>query len=177
MSSVIPTLRGQISFLRAFAAADITDRYVSWLNEPSVVRFSNQRFVRHDRDSCLRYLGSFAGSDNLFVSVHRLDTGEPVGTMTAYVSRHHGTADVGILIGETAVWGRGYGQDAWNVLINWLLRERQLRKVTAGALACNFGMIKLMQRSGMHQEAVRKAQEIVEGAPQDIVYYARFNDG
>lgn len=162
--------------LRPFTEADITDQYICWLNDPSVVQFSNQRFVSHDHASSLRYLRSFAGTDNLFLVVLRTDTDQPIGTLTAYISRHHGTADVGILIGDTTVWGRGYGQDAWNTLTDWLIGHTQIRKLTAGTLACNRGMLRLMERSGMTLEAVRKAQEIIKGHPEDVMYFAKFHD-
>lgn len=168
-------LRGSKVLLRPFTASDIDDAYIHWLNDPDVVRFSNQRFLSHDRRSCLRYLASFEGTTNLFMSAHRLSDDRPIGTLTAYVSNHHGTADVGIMIGDKSAWGLGYGQDAWNTLTNWLLARENIRKLTAGTLACNFGMIKLMERSGMVLEAVRKAQEIVEGCPEDILYYATFH--
>lgn len=161
--------------LRSFTASDINDTYIGWLNDPDVVRFSNQRFLKHDQGTSSRYLASFEGTDNLFISVRRLPDDNPIGTMTAYFSRHHGTVDVGILIGDKSVWGMGYGQDAWNTLTNWLLARDGIRKLTAGTLACNHGMIKLMERSGMHHEATRKEQEIVEGQAVDILYYAKFH--
>ena len=169
-------IRGAKVLLRPYCREDITDRYIAWLNDPMVVRFSNQRFLTHDRASCLRYLDSFSGTDNLFSSVRRLDTDQAVGTMTAYISNHHGTVDVGILIGDTSVWGGGYGQDAWNIFTDWLLAQNSIRKLTAGTLACNVAMIKMMERSGMQPDGVRKAQEIVDGAPQDILHFAKFRD-
>lgn len=162
--------------LAAFTEADITDEYVGWLNDPAVVRYSNQRFRRHDAQTCRTYLGSFAGTDNLFLSVRELAGSRTVGTMTAYVSAPHETADVGILIGNRSVWGRGVGQEAWDRLLDWLLHEAGIRKVTAGAVADNLGMVRLMERSGMHHEATRRRQEIVENRPRDLVYYARFRD-
>lgn len=169
-------LSGDKVLLKPFSTSDINDAYIGWLNDPKVVRFSNQRFLKHDRESCVRYQASFEGTDNLFMSVRRLSDDRPIGTVTAYVARHHGTVDVGIMIGDQSVWGMGYGQDAWRTMTNWLLGREDIRKLTAGTLACNFGMIKLMERSGMSLEAVRKAQEIIEGRPEDILYYAKFND-
>jgi len=169
-------LSGERVRLTRFTDADITDDYIGWLNDPEVTRFSNQRFVRHDRDSCARYLASFEGTPSLFLSVRRRDDGRAIGTMTAYISDHHGTADVGILIGDRSCWGRGYGQDAWNTLLDWLLGERGLRKVTAGTLAVNQPMIRLAERSGMRLEGHRAKQEIVDGQPVDILYFARFAD-
>lgn len=169
------TLCGNKVFLRPFTALDIDASYIGWLNDPEVVRYSNQRFLVHDRESCMRYLTSFDGSANMFMSVRRLSDGCPIGTLTAYVSRHHGTVDVGIMIGDKSIWGQGYGQDAWDLLTNWLLQRKDVRKLTAGTLTCNYGMIKIMEQSGMKLEAVRKAQEIVDGYPVDILYFAKFN--
>jgi ribosomal-protein-alanine N-acetyltransferase len=167
-------VHGAKVWLQPFVQADITDRYLGWLNDPQVVRFSNQRFRKHDMANSRSYLASFDGTDNLFLSVRRADTGVAVGTLTVYVTRHHGTADVGILIGDTTVWGLGLGQDAWDTISNWLLQHANVRKITAGTLACNHGMLAVMKRSGMHYEATRMAQEIVAGQAEDIVYYARF---
>lgn len=174
-SIVCPVLTGQRVMVRPFTLADVTKQYIGWLNDPTVLAFSNQRFKSHDRASCLRYLESFSGTDSLFLSVLRLDTRQAIGTLTAYISRHHKTADVGIMMGDRTVWRQGYGQDAWNTLTNWLLGEVQIRKLTAGTLACNHGMLKLMERSGMKLEAVRKAQELIEGHPEDVLYFAKFN--
>lgn len=168
-------VRGTKVLLLPFAQAHITDRYLGWLNNPQVVRFSNQRFRNHDMASSLVYLASFEGTDNIFLLVRRADTGAAIGTLTAYIKRHHETADVGVMIGDTKVWGQGFGQDSWDTILNWLILSAKLRKVTAGTLACNHGMVAVMKRSGMYCEATRRAQEIVEGQAVDVVYYARFH--
>ena len=177
------TLQGSKVLLKRFTESDIDEAYIGWLNDAEVVRFSNQRFLRHDRESSMRYLATFEDTDNLFISIRSLSDDRPVGTqigtqigtMTAYVSKHHGTVDVGIMIGDKSVWGSGYGQDAWNTFTDWLLARGDIRKLTAGTLACNHGMIKLMERSGMEYEATRKAQEIVDSQEEDILYYAKFS--
>lgn len=171
-----PELSGDKVVLRPFGPQDITNAYVGWLGDPEVTRFSNQRFRTHTLDTCRDYLASFEGTPNRFVSIHDKASGEAIGTMTAYANPHHGTCDVGIMIGNRDYWSGGYGQEAWNLLLDWLLSPDGggIRKVTAGTLSCNGGMVKLMERSGMAREGVRVAQEIVEGAPQDMVLYGRF---
>ncbi|HEX7887948.1 MAG TPA: GNAT family protein [Ramlibacter sp.] len=169
-------LQGELVEIRAFGPEDLTPEYVGWLNDPEVVRYSNQRFRRHDARSCAAYLESFPGTGNLFLSVRRKDGRHAIGTMTVYHASHHGTADVGILIGDRNAWGRGYGQDAWNTVVHWLARHPAVRKVTAGTVACNAGMLKLMERSGMKREAVRERQELIDGEPVDIVYFAKHRD-
>lgn len=161
--------------LKPFLASDINDDYISWLNDKNIMRYSNQRFIVHSMDSCLKYHAAFQESDNFFMGIRRLSDNEMIGTLTAYVATNHGTVDLGIMIGNRAVWGMGYGLDAWITMTKWFLARQNIRKLTAGTLACNFGMIKLMERSGMILEATRKAQEIIDECPIDILYYAKFN--
>ena len=96
--------------------------------------------------------------------------------MTAYVSPFHGTADVGIMVGRSSVWGRGIGQDAWETLLSWLFEQAKIRKVTAGTMRSNVAMVRIMERSGMMHEATRAGQELLDGIPQDLLYFAKFRD-
>lgn len=174
MALVGELITGTRVFIRDFLETDISDDYISWLNDPVVVRFSSQRFIHHDQESSRRYLLSFATSDSYFFLVQRIDTREAIGTLTVYIEKHHGTADVGILIGDRSIWGCGYGQDAWNTVLGWLQEEPGIRKITAGTLSSNCGMIKLMERSGMKQEAIRRDQEVLGGSLEDVLLYAIF---
>jgi ribosomal-protein-alanine N-acetyltransferase len=169
-------LAGDLTKLKLFNESNITSRYVSWLNDPVVVKFSNQRFKFHSKESSLDYLGSFKGTDNLFISIQRTSDEEAIGTMTVYQATHHGTADIGLLIGDRASWGNGLGLDAWNTISYWLKTRRNIRKITAGTLSGNVGMLKIFERSGMVKDGQRTAQELVDGEPMDVIYYARFRD-
>jgi len=165
-------LKGDSVLVRPFVENDLSDEYVSWLNNPETLRFSNQRFLNHDSASVRRYFESFQGSANAFFAIEDAQTQQHVGTMTVYVQPYHSTVDVGILLGKR---GNGYGKEAWRLMIDWLLDTCQVRKVTAGTLSCNYGMIRLMEYAYMHHEATRVGQELIDGQPQDIVYYAKFH--
>ena len=169
-------LTGSKVLLRPFLQSDITPEYISWLNDPDVVRFSNQRFIKHTEESCRAYLESFRGTPNLFLSVRTKANDLPAGTMTAYFSLPHGTVDMGILIGRKSVWGLGYGQDAWETLLDWLFYSRGVRKVTAGTLSCNNPMKRIIEKSGMLFEGLRRQQEIVEGVAYDLLYYGKISE-
>ena len=87
----------------------------------------------------------------------------------------HGVADIGIMVGNRAEWGKGYGQDAWNSILAWLLDQENIRKVTAGTLACNIVMRNIIEKSGMKIEGVRNEHEIVKGVPEDVILFAILN--
>lgn len=167
-------LEGRQVRLRPFGAPDITPVYLGWLQDPEIVRFSNQRFRTHTADTCQAYLTSFNGGPNYFLSICDRDTEAMLGTMTVYRSVHHGTADIGIMVGERRVWGQGIGADAFGTVMATLLDSGEIRKVTAGTLSVNTGMIRIMEKAGMQHEATRRDQELADGVPVDVVYYARF---
>ena len=159
--------------LDTFVPGDIGERYLGWLSDPEVVRFSNQRFRTHTEQSSHAYLASFQNSSNLFLCIREIE-GRRVGTMTAYIAEPHGTGDMGLMIGERDCWGRGYGLEAWSAVMAHLFENRRLRKVTGGTVRPNVGMVRIMERSGMTLEAVRQRQEVIAGCEEDVLYFARF---
>lgn len=174
MPDTAPSITGPRVLLRPMRREDIHDTHLAWLRDPQVVRLSNQRFATHTLDSCLRYLESFAGSPNLYLSVRRAADDQPIGTLTAYRQVPHGTADIGILMGDRSTWGQGLGAEAFSLLADWLARQPGMRKLTCGTLACNEGMLRVAAKAGFIEEGRRRAQELVEDVPQDIVLLARF---
>ncbi len=167
-------LVGARTHVRLFMPGDIDATYLAWLNDPDVVRYSNQRFVRHTAQSAAAFLSSFTASENLFLSIRRLTDDRAVGTMTVYRAVPHGTADLGILIGDKQVWGQGFGREAWILVLNWLEFRRAVRKFTCGTAAPNRPMRRLAELSGMELEATKHRHEIIDGVPVDLLFFARF---
>ena len=59
--------------IRTFQEKDITPRYISWLNNPEVVRFSNQRFITHTESSCQSFYYSMASSPSSFLAIEHAE--------------------------------------------------------------------------------------------------------
>lgn len=133
-----------------FNSKHLTEKYVSWLNDPDVVKYSQQQLKKHSLESCWKYWQSFQNSPNYFWAIISKD---PIlgyiGTMTAYVDEKNKTADIGIMIGHKTAWGRGYGLEAWQAACSWLFENTDIEKITAGADARNVAMIRIMEKSGM----------------------------
>lgn len=161
--------------IEPFSEEHLSSRYVGWLNDKNTMRFSEQRHVAHDLESCKAYMRSFKGTPNHFWALLHRGKGH-VGNMNAYVDFRNHVADVGILIGETWARGCGLGKEAWLGVAKWLLFKAGMRKVTAGCMASNTAMVHLMERSGMRQDGVRRRHLILDGKAVDVVHYAFFLD-
>jgi len=168
-------LAGERVLVRPFTYGDISEAYLGWLRDPEVVRFSSQRFRVHTLETCQAYQASFKDSANHFLAICDRTSGAILGTLTVYRSVPHGTADIGIMVGERKVWGQGIGAEAFCLVLSALKASGAIRKITAGTLAINRGMVRIMEKAGMRHEATRQAQELLEEVPVDVVYYATFS--
>lgn len=160
-----------------FAERHLTEKYIAWLNDKHLMRFSEQRHRTHTQESCRLYLESFSESPNLFWAIeeHVLGLGH-IGNMNAYVDENNRIADVGILIGDRRSQHCGYGTEAWKAVCDYLFRGLGMRKVTAGTLAGNSDMLRIMQSSGMEVEGRLRRHYLCEGEEMDLVYAAVFRE-
>jgi ribosomal-protein-alanine N-acetyltransferase len=157
--------------LTDFTEVDISEKYLSWLNNPQHMKFSTQRFVEHTHDSAIKYLKGFEGTPNRFFAI-RVD-GKLVGSATFYVDVNYKTASPGILIAPEHV-GKGFGKRAWDLLVFDLPTQLGIRKVSAGTLESNLAMIKLFESSKMEFEARLIGEGIFNELPTDILIYRKF---
>lgn len=177
MSSFHPghkILVGERIQLVPFEERFLTEQYVSWLNDPEVVRYSDQRFRQHTLESCKEYYLSHQNSPNWFWAIVTNQDQVHIGNINAVVEEHHSVADIGILIGEKTFWGKGIATEAYQVAIRFLFDEQVIRKITVGTLSVNTGMLNVMKKLGMKPDGIRQKQCLFEGQEVDVVYQALF---
>lgn len=142
-----------------------------------VVKYSEQRHRTHTIKTCKAYLMSFGESPHCFwaISVLRDKLGH-IGNITAHIDKANKTADLGILIGETKAWGKGYAAEAWMAVCEYLFKKMNIRKITAGAMSSNDRMLNLMKKVGMFNDGRRSRQYILNGREVDIIHKALFKN-
>lgn len=160
-----------------FAERHLSERYVGWLNDAELVRFSEQRHRVHTLASCRSYWQSFANTPHFFWAMEEVAMGlGHIGNITAYVDSNNQLADLGIIIGESKARGKGYALEAWQAVCAFLFCEAGIRKISAGALSVNGPMCKLMQRAGMIDDGRRRAHYLFAGDAVDVVHMALFRE-
>lgn len=146
------------------------EQQVKWLNDPEVMKYSEQRHRIHSLTTQVAYINTFSGN-SLFLAIYL--GSEMIGTMTVYADDYNGIANVGILIGDKTKWGFGYGSDAWEMVCQHLLATGT-RKIEAGCMAINNPMIKICQHYGMTEEGRQKDHFIISGKPTDLIHWGKF---
>src|SRR5262249_4384577 len=97
------------------------------------------------------------------------------GNITATHDEPNNVSDVGILIGEKHLWGKGFGKEAWDAVCSWLLSRDggAVRKLEAGCMKTNLGMLALLRHSKFVQEGERLNHFLVAGAPISAMLFGR----
>lgn len=146
-----PMLRGRTVTLRPFDAAQISARYLRWLNDPEVNAYSRRRGTRLTAADAERYLASLA-AEEVVLGIHLTDHGHVGNLKYGPIDRANGRADISIVIGEPAVWGQGVGAEAVYLVSRHLFEEVGLHRLEAGS--GNPAFIAMVERLGWRREGV-----------------------
>jgi RimJ/RimL family protein N-acetyltransferase len=79
-------------------------------------------------------------------------------------------AFVGLGIGETDYWGKGYGTDIMNVLLRFAFNEINLRRVTLTVFEYNPRAIRSYEKAGFRHEGRMRKVLNKEGRRWDMLY-------
>ena len=159
--------------LKPFSLDMVGDHQVGWLNNPEVVKYSEQRHRKHSRQSCTAFANSIDHENDHMWAIYAKS--HHIGNISARRDVPNQVAEISILIGERSVWGSGYGAEAWRECCDWLLSDG-VRKIIAGTMALNYAMIGVFNKTGMNIECVRKGEFLLDGEPIDLVMASRWRN-
>jgi RimJ/RimL family protein N-acetyltransferase len=79
------------------------------------------------------------------------------------------TIDLGIMIGEKELWGKGYGTDALLTLARFAFEEMNLNRIGLDVYAFNERAIASYAKAGFVEEGRRRQDIYKDGAYTDVV--------
>ena len=162
--------------LFALTADDVTPAYVSWLNDPVVTQYSESRLMTHSLESTQMFVEACRARPTSIIWGIRLVDPERVhvgNVKLDAISEVHGTAEVGILIGDRDAWGKGIATRVLEIIARISKNELGLRKLTAGCYEDNVASIKAFERAGFTQCGRRLAQFSLDDGFQDNILLER----
>lgn len=149
-----------------------SSRNLAWLRDSDVVRYSEQRHREHTLSTQLQYITSFVGKSKLW-GIYLSGSNQHIGNVSAMHDAPNNVADVGIMIGETELWGRGLAAEAWKAACSFLLNVGGIRKLEAGCARSNAAMLKIIQGNGFKQEGELVGHFLIDGAPVSSVLFGK----
>jgi RimJ/RimL family protein N-acetyltransferase/methionyl-tRNA formyltransferase len=142
--------------LRCLQEYEVGDAYLGWLRDPVVNQFLE---VRHAPPKSVAELRQFvrdinASPDNLLLGMFTQDGRHHIGNIKlGPINWLHRRADIGIVCGERAEWGKGYATTAIRLLSDFAEKQFDLRRLSAGCYGGNEGSLRAFQKAGFTLEA------------------------
>jgi len=150
--------------------SDISQEYLSWLNDNEVTRYLGVGLFPSTVTDIEKFLERFRQSQNdlVFAIVHR-QTGLHIGNVTLNnVNMVYQTGDTGLMIGRKEFWGKGLAFEAWELMIEYAFNQLGLHKVVAGAIHGNTASLKTLEKLGFKHEGKLRQEVLVEGERRDV---------
>lgn len=166
-----PFLVGTKCFLRPLEESDLTEEYVSWLNDPEITRYLGRgRFpvTREDLRASVARFGA-SPSDLLLAIVDRA-TEQHIGNVALNrINWVHRNADTGLVIGRKEFWGKGYATEAWRLLLGHAFGQLNLHKVIATVVAGHDSSQAALEKLGFQVEGRCREEFYREGKYHDYI--------
>lgn len=155
-------IRGVKTCLRALEHDDLP-HFVRWINDPEVRRFLVMRYPLSMAEEEKWWQG-FLQREHDYILAIMADDGVYIGNIGLHdIDYENRRAELGIIIGEKAYWGQGYGSDAIHTMLHWAFDHLNLNRVSLRVYAYNERGIRCYQKCGFRHEGTLRQARYLDG--------------
>lgn len=170
-------LTGTRISLHRLTEADVTPEYVSWMNDIEIVRYTESRFYRHTMESTIGFVRNVSNEYNYAFAIIDNSTQQHIGNIKiGNINMHHRNADIGLIIGNKAYWGKGIATEAIRMCVDFAFYELKLHRVWAGVYSPNMSSARAFEKAGFRLEGTKKEAALLDGEWLDCYIYGIIND-
>lgn len=162
---------GKRILIRLLSPEDVSQDYIDWMKDDEVVRFLESRWNVYTLEELREYVRITNESQNDFLfGILLKDTGKHIGNIkVGGINRIHRFGDIGLLIGDKSMWGKGCGKEAIELATTYAFMELGLNKLVAGIYANNIGSHKAFLKAGYREVGVLKNHRFCKGQYVDEI--------
>lgn len=148
---------GKLVRLSAFDPEEMSKAFTRWYLNSEYFRLLNSSPHRmKSAKSTIKWMEeevSEMSLESYYFSIRTLEDSKLIGEIGLDVVNWPGRdAFVGLGIGETEYWNKGYGTDVMNVLLRFAFTEINLRRVSLGVFEYNPRAIRSYEKAGFRHE-------------------------
>ena len=153
-----------------FSEKFISERYISWLRDDEV----NKYLVKAADDTTLEEAAAFCkrliqGDEDYFLAITLAETGSHLGNLRiGPINKPAKAAQMGILIGEKALHGNGFGTEAVNLCVEHLFNNQDMHKLFVFVVDENRAAVKMWSKCGFETEGLLRDHYFLKGRYLDI---------
>lgn len=110
-------------------------------------------------------------SDRVNFTIYELENLAVIGDVgLREINHRHGTATLGIGIGNKNYWGKGYGTEAVKLAVDYAFRFLNLYNVYLDTNSYNERAVRAYQKAGFKEIGRRRGATVVNGRRYDLIF-------
>jgi RimJ/RimL family protein N-acetyltransferase len=160
--------------LLRLAAATMEDQeaLATWSLDDMYLRMLDDDPIRPQTASAYHYTADRDGQSSVYFHLRTLQEDKFIGFVVLHTIKWASqTAELAIAIGLPEYRGKGYGQDALRLMLNYAFAELNLYRVGLTVMAYNTAAIKSYERAGFVLEGAKRQMVCREGQRHDLLLY------
>jgi RimJ/RimL family protein N-acetyltransferase len=173
-----PVIRGALVYLRA-AERDDLPLFVRWLSDGETLHTLALRspLSMPLEEKWFERMLERQGHDSYHFVICRLEDDLPIGTVGFHdIFWEDGAANLGISIGEKAMWDHGYGTDATNAIVDFGFGSLRLERIELDVYAYNERGRRAYEKAGFVHEGTLRRAHFERGQRHDVHRMAILRD-
>ncbi|MEO5705177.1 MAG: GNAT family protein [Candidatus Limnocylindrales bacterium] len=154
-------IEGNLVVLRKHVPENV-EAFQRWYADPEVARLARYQDAPMRADEIDRFFQLRAlGTESLTMAIHDRETGRLIGSCAfSQVDGENGSAMYHITIGEKDAWGRGYGTEATQLMLDHAFGTLGLHRIALTVFEFNERAIRAYRRCGF----------VVEGRSRESIW-------
>lgn len=166
-----PKLMGERIYLSPIAPED-ADLWAAWLNDLEVtVPLGDEAYMTYGIERAQQDVRDTVARQGHVFSIVEKESGRAVGRCLLFsVNQVDRNAMTGIFIGEKGSRGKGYGQEAMRLLLDYGFNLLNLHNIMLGVFAFNERAIHSYQSLGFKEIGRRREARWIGGKAYDVIF-------
>lgn len=159
----IPTIFSERLKITLFSPENITETYLSALNDDLIIGLTEARHKKWDLDSAKQFIKNANNESSRLFMVMLKETGTPIGNVRLFnINQNHHHAELSFLFYDKRQWGKGYATEAIQAILGYAKNELKLHRVFADYYEINTASSKVFNKlnfsiEGKYKEHFRMA--------------------
>ena len=152
---------------------DISDEYLSWMNDKDIHQFTEQRHKKHSLKDIKKFILEKNKSDNEFLYGIFLDKNKHIGNIKlGPINFIHKYAVISYFIGIKNLHNKGLTSKAIKKIIT-IAKKKGIKKLKAGVYEMNVASVKVLKKNGFHKEGLLKNEYIYKKKRIDCCIFGK----
>ena len=169
----ISTLKNKNFYLKELVTSDVSDDYLSWVNDPEITRFLEIKHQAFNKSDLIEFIiDCYKSTNKNLWGIYCNKTSKHIGNISITCDTDLGVFDGGYFIGDREYWGTSAAFEALTLMMKYGFDYCHMRRIIASAYSNNMSARFLFHKIGFERGARIKESHICDNLPIDTVIYS-----